>query len=85
MVGVAPKVAGLVTQVWVKNNQEVEAGQPLFEIDPSQYRIALDKAQSDLENARRQVDAGSAAVESARANLRAALANELKAEKDASA
>jgi multidrug resistance efflux pump len=42
----------------------------------------LKKAQSDLVNARSQVDAGSAAVESARANLRAALANELKAEQD---
>ncbi len=82
VIGVAPKVAGLVTQVWVENNQEVEAGQPLFEIDPSQYRIALAKAESDLANARSQVDAGSAAVESARANLRAALANETKAEKD---
>jgi multidrug resistance efflux pump len=82
VVGVAPKVAGLVTQVWVENNQEVKAGQRLFEIDPSQYEIALKKAQSDLVNARSQVDAGSAAVESARANLRAALANELKAEQD---
>jgi multidrug resistance efflux pump len=82
VVGVAPKVAGVVTRVWVSNNQEVEAGQPLFEIDPSQYRIALDKAQSDLENAQRQVDAGNAAVESARANLRAATANELKAQQD---
>ena len=82
VVGVAPKVAGVVTQVWVRNNQEVEAGQRLFEIDPSQYQINLQKAESDLESARRQVDAGSAGVESARANLRAALANELKAEQD---
>ena len=82
VVGVAPRVAGVVTEVWVRNNQEVEAGQALFEIDPSQYRIALQKAESDLESARRQVDAGSAGVESARANLRAALANELKAEQD---
>ena len=82
VVGVAPKVAGVVTQVWVRNNQEVEAGQRLFEIDPSQYRINLKKAESDLESARRQVDAGSAGVESARANLRAAVANELKAEQD---
>lgn len=82
VVGVAPKVAGVVTKVWVKNNQEVEAGQRLFEVDPSQYQIALELAQSDLENARSQVDAGTAGVESARANLRAALANKLKAEKD---
>jgi multidrug resistance efflux pump len=82
VIGVAPKVAGLVTRVWVRNNQEVEAEQRLFEIDPSQYRIALNKAESDLEQARRQVEAGSAGVESARANLHAALANQLKARQD---
>ena len=83
VVGVAPKVAGLVTEVWVENNQEVEEGQRLFQIDPSQYRIAVEKARSDLETAYRQVDAGNAAVEAARANLLAAQANERKAEKDA--
>lgn len=83
VVGVAPKVAGLVTEVWIDNNQEVEEGQRLFQIDPSQYRIAVEKARSDLETAYRQVDAGNAAVEAARANLLAAQANERKAEKDA--
>ena len=82
VVGVAPKVAGVVTQVWVNNNQEVEAGHPLFEVDPSQYQIALERARSDLESTRRQVNAGSAEVEEAQANLRAALANETKAEKN---
>jgi multidrug resistance efflux pump len=84
VVGVAPKVAGAVTQVWVNNNQQVEAGQQLFQIDPSQYQIALDKARSDLESARRQVGAGSASVDSARANLNSALANQDKAAKNAS-
>lgn len=83
VVGVAPKVAGAVTKVAVTNNQAVKAGQPLFEIDSSQYRIALDKARADVANARRQVGAGSASVEAARANLRAARANELKARQDA--
>lgn len=82
VVGVAPKVAGLVSQVWVGNNAEVEAGQALFEIDPSHYRIALEKARSELGNARSQVEAGGASVEAARAKLRAARANETKAEKD---
>ena len=50
VVGVAPKVAGVVTQVWVRNNQEVEKGQRLFEIDSSQYEIALESAESNLEN-----------------------------------
>jgi multidrug resistance efflux pump len=84
VIGVAPKVAGLVTQVWVNNNQEVEKDEPLFQVDPSQYEISLAKAQSDLESARRQVDAGSASVDSARANLLAAQANADKAEKNAS-
>jgi multidrug resistance efflux pump len=83
VVGVAPKVAGVVTQVWVENNQEVQQGQDLFQIDPPQYRIALKKAESDRENTGKQVGAGSAGVESARANLRAALASEEKARKDA--
>jgi multidrug resistance efflux pump len=61
----------------------VEQHQPLFEIDASQYRIALDKARSDLENAGRQVGAGSATVNAARANLLAARANERKARQDA--
>jgi multidrug resistance efflux pump len=83
VVGVAPKVAGLVTEVWVANNQDVEKDQKLFQIDTSQYEIALAKARSDLQTAYRQVDAGDAAVEAARANLAAARANEVKAEKDA--
>ena len=83
VIGVAPQVAGTVTKVWVINNQEVQEGQPLFEIDASQYQIALNKARSDLENARRQVGAGSAVVEAARANLLAARANERKARQDA--
>lgn len=82
VVGVAPKVAGVITQVWVTNNIRVEKGQPLFEVDPSQYQIALDQAKSNLENARTQVEAGNAAVVSAEANLRAAIANQVKSEKD---
>jgi multidrug resistance efflux pump len=83
VIGVAPEVAGTVTRVWAKNNQEVEKDQPLFEIDRSQYQIALDKARSDLEGAGRQVGAGSEAVNAARANLLAARANERKARQDA--
>ena len=83
VVGVAPQVAGIVTRVLVTNNQEVQTGQPLFEIDTSQYQIALDKAKSDLDSAGKQVGAGSAAVNAARANLVAARAAERKARQDA--
>jgi multidrug resistance efflux pump len=83
VIGVAPKVAGVVTRVWIKNNQKVEADQRLFEIDRSQYEIALKRAGSDLQNTRNQIAAGTAGVNSARANLLAAKANATKAEQDA--
>jgi multidrug resistance efflux pump len=83
VVGVAPKVAGIVTKVWVSNNQEVAVGQPLFEIDRSNYEIALNKARADLENTQRQVGAGAAGVESAQASLLAAQANKTRAQQDA--
>ncbi len=60
----------------------MEQGQQLFQIDQSQYTIALDRANSDLETTQRQVDAGGAAVRAARANLLSAQANLTKAQKD---
>ncbi|MDX1346379.1 MAG: biotin/lipoyl-binding protein, partial [Sedimenticolaceae bacterium] len=72
VVGVAPKVSGLVTSVHVSNNQRVSSGEALFEIDRSSYEIALKRARSDLENTRMQISASAASVETARANLRAA-------------
>ncbi|TGD72684.1 HlyD family secretion protein [Mangrovimicrobium sediminis] len=82
VVGVAPKVAGVITDIWVANNATVEAGQKLFAIDRSQYEIALQQASSNLDNTRQQVAAGDAAVAQARASLRAAQAGELKALQD---
>jgi multidrug resistance efflux pump len=68
----------------VKNNDEVTPGQPLFDIDPEQYEIALLRAQSDYESVGHSVNASAAGVESARAALHAAEANREMAEKDAS-
>jgi multidrug resistance efflux pump len=73
----------VVTSVWVKNDETIALDQPLFEIDRSQYEIALKRAQSDLQNTIRQIGAGTAGVESAKANLLAAKANETKADQDA--
>lgn len=82
VVGVAPKVAGVVTQVWVRNNQEVQRGEKLFQVDPSQYQIALERARGEYASALRTVGAGNAAVDGARANLLASKANEIKARQD---
>ena len=83
VVPVAAEVAGKVQKVHIKNNDEVQPGQPLFEIDPSQYQIALQRSRSDHESVRRSVNASAAAVEAARASLAAAEASQQMAEKDA--
>ncbi|MBT2339867.1 MULTISPECIES: HlyD family secretion protein [Pseudomonas] len=82
VIPVAPEVAGRVIRVHVRNNQDVQAGDLLFEVDPLPYRIAVDRARSDLETTRRQIGASTAGIASAQASLRAAQANELKARQD---
>jgi multidrug resistance efflux pump len=83
VVPVAAEVAGKVLKVNVRNNDEVQPEQVLFEIDPGPYRIALQRARSDFDAMRYSVNAGTAAVEAARASLQAAQANRDKADKDA--
>jgi multidrug resistance efflux pump len=83
VVPVAAEVAGKVLAVHVRNNDAVQPGQPLFDIDPTQYRIALQRSRSDYESVQRSVNASAATVEAARASLQAAQANHVKAEKDA--
>ncbi|MEX3633122.1 HlyD family secretion protein [Paraburkholderia sp. BR14320] len=82
VVPVAAEVSGRVTRVFVHNNQDVNAGDVLFEVDSEPYRIAADRARADLESTRRQVGASTAGIESALAALRAAIANEVKARQD---
>ena len=84
VVPVAAEVAGKVQKVHIKNNDEVQPGQALFEIDPGQYEIALQRSRADYDSIGRSVNASVAAVDAARASLQAAEANRQMAEKDAS-
>jgi len=60
----------------------VQPGQRLFEIDPTQYQIALKRSRSDYESVRLSVNASSAAVAAAQASLQAAAADRVAAEQD---
>lgn len=82
VVPVASEVSGRVAKVHVRNNQDVAAGAVLFDVDPEQYRIALDRARADLDATRRQIGASTAGIDSAQASLRAAQANEVRARQD---
>lgn len=45
---VSARVGGTVSKVLVQDNQYVEAGTVLVEIDPKDYQVALDRAHADL-------------------------------------
>jgi membrane fusion protein (multidrug efflux system) len=48
---VAARVGGTVTQVAVNDNQIVEAGTLLVQLDPRDYQVAVDKARAELADA----------------------------------
>ena len=48
---VAARVGGTVLRVAVNDNQSVDAGAILVEIDPRDYQVALDKAKAELADA----------------------------------
>src|SRR5215471_8178750 len=52
VVGVAPDVSGLVTEVLVHDNQQVSKGDPLFRIDSARFELALRQAEAVVENRR---------------------------------
>lgn len=74
LVRIAPEVSGNITDVAVVDNQIVDAGQPLFQIDPRNYEIALASAQANLAIAGQNIGANTAAVEVAQAKVVEALA-----------
>ncbi len=52
---ISPRVSGPVTRLLVEDNQRVNAGDPLVEIDPRDYDTQLAQAQADLASARAQL------------------------------
>jgi membrane fusion protein (multidrug efflux system) len=51
VVQISARVGGTITNVLVKDNQTVDAGGTLVEIDPRDYQIAVDRAKADLADA----------------------------------
>lgn len=55
---IASRIAGTIQAVHVEDNQQVRAGEPLIELDPRDYDVALAQAKADLN----QAEADSATV-----------------------
>jgi multidrug resistance efflux pump len=56
VVGVAPDVSGLVTQVLVADNQTVHRDDVLFRIDPARFQLALQQADATMAGRKATLD-----------------------------
>jgi membrane fusion protein, multidrug efflux system len=56
------RVGGSVIQVYVKDNQVVEAGTVLLELDPVDYQVAVDRMQAEYDEALADAQAAQAGV-----------------------
>jgi membrane fusion protein, multidrug efflux system len=56
VVGIAPRVAGQILKLNVQDNQAVKEGDVLFEIDPEDYKLGLEKAKAELAALDRQIE-----------------------------
>ncbi|MGY3943977.1 HlyD family secretion protein [Aeromonas tecta] len=51
-VPISTEVLGRVAKVYVGENAQVKAGQPMFELDPESFHVAVAKAEAELAKAR---------------------------------
>jgi len=59
---ISARVSGHVIKLNVQDNQYVEAGTVLAEIDPTDYQVAVERAQADYNDAKATADAASVDV-----------------------
>lgn len=83
VVPVAAEVTGQIQKVYVRDNQQVAVGDPLFELDPEPYDIALARARSDYDTVLSSVKANNEGIAAAKAGYQAAVAAYENAAKDA--
>jgi multidrug resistance efflux pump len=69
VVRIAPEVSGKVVEVAVHDNQIARTGDLLFRIDPTPFRIAVERAEAKLAAAGQAIGASTAAVDAAQAQL----------------
>ncbi len=56
VVSVAADVSGLISDVFVRDNEKVSKGQPLFRIDQRRFQYALDQAKADAASRQATLD-----------------------------
>lgn len=81
-IAVAPQVSGLVTEINVSQNQNVDTGARLFRIDPEPYQIAVDGARAQLGITHDQIAAGIETYRSRQEQVKQAQASLLYAKQE---
>jgi len=71
-VDISSNIAGRITKILVRENQQVHQGDPLFELDDRDYKIAIEVAKARLANAKLQIAALKATYKQRQANELAA-------------
>lgn len=72
---VVPQVAGLVAGVLIKDNQHVEAGAPLVQIDDRELQIRLADTKATINSLKAQLTRQQSIIVQAQATLKASAAN----------
>ncbi len=71
-VSITSEVGGKILDVYVQENQQVKAGQLLFRLDPSSYRVQMEQANATLANAEVNVQTLNATVKTSAGAIAAA-------------
>jgi membrane fusion protein (multidrug efflux system) len=60
---ISPRIPGTVIGVYIENNQHVAQGQVLVDLDPTDYRVGVERAQANLSQAEARVAAANPNVQ----------------------
>ncbi len=80
---VSTRISGTVLHVYVEDNDHVQAGQLLADIDPRDYEVALEQARAQYDQAKAQVATAVMDYETAVARVKAARATNSQAQNEA--
>ena len=79
---ISSRISGMITGVYVEDNQRVKAGQLLVQLDPRDYQVAVEQARAQLAQAVANVNSARQQYASAAAKIRQAQARDYQAQRD---
>src|ERR1700751_1490277 len=56
LIGIAPRISGPIIKLNVRDNQQIKSGELLFEIDPADFQLSVDRAKASLASLDEQIE-----------------------------